>query len=172
MKAGPGTTSGVKIGPLVNKSALKKIDNQVQDAVQKGATLITGGYRLEEGGLDKGYFYSPTIIDGVNESMLIYREETFGPVVPIISYEDEVELIERANDTHYGLAAYVYTQNLSKAMKLFEGLNFGIIGINDINPTSAAVPFGGMKESGIGREGSMEGIDEYLETKLGGFSLR
>jgi succinate-semialdehyde dehydrogenase/glutarate-semialdehyde dehydrogenase len=104
--------------------------------------------------------------------MLIYREETFGPIVPIVTYESESELIKRANDTDYGLAAYIYTQNLSKAMSLFETLNFGIIGINDINPTSAAAPFGGMKNSGIGREGAVEGLDEYLETKLGGFSLR
>jgi len=97
--------------------------------------------------------------------------ETFGPVAPIIYYEDENDLLEMANDTDYGLAAYVYTKAYSTAMKFFEGLNFGIIGINDINPTSAAAPFGGMKMSGIGREGSIEGIEEYLETKSGGFSL-
>ena len=104
--------------------------------------------------------------------MNIYREETFGPVAAIISYADDDHLLEMANDTHYGLAAYVYTGNLSVAMKMFEGLRFGIIGINDINPTAAAAPFGGMKESGMGREGGAEGIEEYLETKLGGFSIR
>jgi len=104
--------------------------------------------------------------------MNIYREETFGPVAAIISYSDDDNLLEMANDTHYGLAAYVYTENLSVAMKMFEGLRFGIIGINDINPTAAAAPFGGMKESGMGREGGAEGIEEYLETKLGGFSIR
>ena len=103
--------------------------------------------------------------------MLIYREETFGPVAPVIIYQDEDDLLEMANDTHYGLASYVYTQNLKSAMRLFEGLDFGIVGINDINPTSAAAPFGGIKESGIGREGASEGIHEYLETKLGGFSI-
>jgi succinate-semialdehyde dehydrogenase/glutarate-semialdehyde dehydrogenase len=103
--------------------------------------------------------------------MTIYREETFGPVAPVITYREGDDLLEMANDTHYGLASYVYTQNLGLAMKLFEGLNFGIVGINDINPTSAAAPFGGNKESGIGREGASEGIHEYLETKLGGFSI-
>ena len=103
--------------------------------------------------------------------MLIYREETFGPVAPVIIYQDEDDLLEMANDTHYGLASYVYTQNLKSAMGLFEGLDFGIVGINDINPTSAAAPFGGIKESGIGREGASEGIHEYLETKLGGCSI-
>jgi len=103
--------------------------------------------------------------------MLIYREETFGPVAPIIAYNPEDDIIDMANDTRYGLAAYIYTQNMSRAMTAFDRLKFGIIGINDINPTSAAAPFGGMKESGMGREGAKEGINEYLETKLGGFSI-
>ena len=172
MIAGSGTTPGVSIGPLVNSAAVEKVDNQVKDAVEKGAVLLAGGFRIEENGLDKGDFYAPTILDKVTPEMLIYREETFGPVAPIISYEDEDDLLDMANDTDYGLAAYVYTRDLSKAMKFFERLKFGIIGINDINPTSAAAPFGGMKESGMGREGAMEGLEEYLETKLGGFSLR
>ena len=103
--------------------------------------------------------------------MRIYQEETFGPVAPIISFSDETEALALANDTHYGLAAYVYTRDIARAMRMFEGLNFGIIGINDINPASAAAPFGGMKDSGLGREGSREGIAEYLETKVGGFSI-
>ncbi len=171
MKAGEGTQPGVSIGPLVNDRAIEKVDQQVKDAIDKGATLVTGGFRMVDDGLDRGHFYAPTILSHVTETMRIYREETFGPVAPVIIYEDEDKLLSMANDTHYGLAAYVYTQNLSKAMQLFEGLRFGIIGINDINPTSAAAPFGGMKESGMGREGAMEGIEEYLETKLGGFSI-
>jgi succinate-semialdehyde dehydrogenase/glutarate-semialdehyde dehydrogenase len=171
MTPGDGMTPGVKIGPLVNMAAIEKVDNQVKDAVKCGATLVTGGYRIMDNDLDKGYFYAPTLLDHVTDKMLIYREETFGPVVPIISYEDDDDLLKMANDTDYGLAAYVYTKAYSTAMKFFEGLNFGIIGINDINPTSAAAPFGGMKMSGIGREGSIEGLEEYLETKLGGFSL-
>lgn len=172
MKAGPGSMPGVSIGPLINEAAVEKVDNQVKDAIAKGASLVCGGFRLKEEGLDKGCFYAPTVLDNVTQDMLIYREETFGPVAPVIVYDDGADLLEMANDTHYGLAAYVYTRDIARAHTLFEGLNFGIIGINDINPTSASAPFGGMKESGLGREGAMEGLDEYLETKLGGFSLR
>jgi len=171
MKAGSGLEAGVRIGPLVNDAALEKVDRQVQDAVQKGAELVAGGERLTENGLDRGFFYAPTILNHVTTDMTIYREETFGPVAPIIPYQSEEDLLSMANDTNYGLASYVYTRDLKKAFALFEGLNFGIVGVNDINPTSAAAPFGGMKESGLGREGAMEGIDEYLETKLGGFSI-
>ena len=104
--------------------------------------------------------------------MTVYREETFGPVAPVVVYDDVDQVIELANDTHYGLAAYVYTQNLKTAISAFEALRFGIVGINDVNPTSAAVPFGGMNDSGLGREGGHEGLDEYLETKTAGISLR
>ena len=143
----------------------------MQDALAKGATLHTGGQRLRGEGLDKGHFYAPTMISAITPDMLIYREETFGPVAAVVPFDDEDDVIAMANDTSYGLAAYVYTQNLSRAVRSFEALHFGIIGINDINPTSAAAPFGGMKESGLGREGAREGIEEYLETKLGGFSV-
>lgn len=171
MKCGSGFEPGIKIGPLVNEKELEKIDNQVKDAIGKGAELVVGGKRLVTNNLDKGYFYAPTILNKVDSSMIIYREETFGPVAPIIVYDNEDEVLGMANDTSYGLAAYVYTLDLKLAFKMFEGLNFGIIGINDINPTSAAAPFGGMQESGIGREGASDGINEYLETKLGGFSV-
>ncbi len=171
MKAGNGMEAGIAIGPLVNETAVAKVDKQVQDALSKGAILHNGGKRLQENGLNNGHFYAPTLLSEINPDMLIYREETFGPVAGIISFDANNDIIAMANDTHYGLAAYIYTQNLSKAMHTFEGLNFGIIGINDINPTSAAAPFGGMKESGLGREGAREGIMEYLETKLGGFAI-
>ena len=171
MRAGNGLEDGIAIGPLVNQAAVDKVERQVADAVDKGATLLCGGHRLMEGGLERGFFYAPTVLAGVTQDMQIYREETFGPVAPIISFSDDDDLLAMANDTHYGLAAYVYTQNLSAAMRTFEGLRFGIIGINDINPTGAAAPFGGMKESGLGREGGHEGLSEYLETKLGGFSI-
>ena len=171
MRAGNGLDQGINIGPLVNEKSIEKVERQVADATAKGAKLLCGGHRLMDDGLDKGHYYAPTVLGNVTPDMLIYREETFGPVAPIITFDDDDDILAMANDTHYGLAAYVYTQNLSAAMRTFEGLRFGIIGINDINPTGAAAPFGGQKESGLGREGGHEGIMEYLETKLGGFSV-
>ena len=171
MRAGNGLEEGIAIGPLVNEAAIEKVERQVADATAKGAELLLGGHRLMEDGLDKGCFYAPTVLGNVTPDMLIYREETFGPVAPIIPFADDDDILAMANDTTYGLAAYIYTQNLPAAMRTFEGLRFGIIGINDINPTAAAVPFGGMQESGLGREGGHEGIAEYLETKIGGFSI-
>lgn len=171
LQAGDGMAPTTSIGPLINEAAVAKVDRQVQDAISKGATLHTGGQRLVENGLDRGCFYAATLLSGVNPDMVIYREETFGPVAAVIPFDDERDVVAMANDTDYGLAAYIYTQNLSLALRTFEQLDFGIIGINDINPTSAAAPFGGMKESGLGREGAREGIEEYLETKLGGLSI-
>lgn len=171
MQAGNGMDKGTRIGPLIDASALEKVQRQVTNAVERGATVITGGKRLTENNLDLGFFFAPTVIRDVTPEMLIYREETFGPVAPVIAFEDEEEVLEMANDTNYGLASYVYTRDISLAMRMFEKLRFGIVGINDINPTAAAAPFGGMKESGLGREGGHEGIAEYLETKLGGFSI-
>ena len=171
LQAGDGMDPGNSIGPLINEAAIEKVERQVQDAVGLGATLLAGGSRLTEGGLDRGCFYGATLLSNVTPEMLIYREETFGPVAAVVPFDDEHDVIAMANDTDYGLAAYIYTQNLARALRTFEQLQFGIIGINDINPTSAAAPFGGMKESGLGREGGREGIEEYLETKLGGISI-
>ncbi|MBL6954010.1 MAG: NAD-dependent succinate-semialdehyde dehydrogenase [Alphaproteobacteria bacterium] len=171
MKAGNGMEKGVTIGPLVNEAAVAKVENQVRDAVAKGAQVLCGGERLTMGDLGKGHFFAPTVLTNVSPEMLIYREETFGPVAAVVPFDDDDDILAMANDTNYGLAAYIYSQNLTKVMHLFEGLEFGIIGVNDINPASAAAPFGGMKDSGLGREGSREGIHEYLETKVGGFSI-
>jgi succinate-semialdehyde dehydrogenase/glutarate-semialdehyde dehydrogenase len=162
---------GVGVGPLVNEAAVAKVADQVDDAVALGASALVGGRRLTEAPFDRGHFYAPTLLAGVRDGMKIYREETFGPVAPVITYGDVDEVLDLANDTNFGLAAYVYTQDLSTAIRAFEGLRFGIIGVNDVNPTAASAPFGGMKDSGLGREGSHEGIAEYLETKLGGFAL-
>jgi succinate-semialdehyde dehydrogenase/glutarate-semialdehyde dehydrogenase len=171
MKAGSGFDDTVSIGPLVNAEALQKVDRQVCDARDRGATVVTGGKRITEKDLDKGYFYAATVLKDVTPEMLIYREETFGPVAPIIAFDSEEEVLAMANDTNYGLASYVYTRDISRAIRMAEGLEFAIVGINDINPTAAAAPFGGMKESGLGREGARQGIAEYLETKLVGLSV-
>ncbi|WP_029734235.1 NAD-dependent succinate-semialdehyde dehydrogenase [Deferrisoma camini] len=171
LRAGCGLEEGVSIGPLVDRAALEKVDRQVRDAVARGARVVCGGRRLTDDGLDRGWFYAPTVLTGVTPDMLIYREETFGPVAPVLVFDDEEQVVEMANDTTYGLAAYVYTRDLSRALRTVERLRFGIVGVNDINPTAAAAPFGGWKESGLGREGGREGLLEYLETKLVGFSI-
>ena len=171
LKAGNGLQDGVTIGPLIDDGALAKMDEHVTDAVAKGATVLCGGQRLTGGSYDAGTFFAPTVLTGVTQDMVIYRDETFGPIAPVILFDDQDEVINMANDTIYGLAAYLYTKDLSRALKVSEALRFAIVGINDINPTSAAAPFGGMKQSGLGREGGTEGITEYLETKLIGISL-
>ncbi|MPY71787.1 MAG: aldehyde dehydrogenase family protein [Alphaproteobacteria bacterium] len=171
MRAGNGMEDGIAIGPLVGEAAVAKVERQVADAAARGARVLCGGHRLMEGALARGHFYAPTVLADVTPEMLIYREETFGPVAPVIAFDDGDDVLAMANDTAYGLASYVYTNDLRAAMRLFEGLRFGIVGINDINPTAAAAPFGGMKQSGLGREGGHEGLHEYLETKLGGFSI-
>ena len=175
MRAGSGFTDGVQIAPLIDADALDKVERQVIDAVSKGATVTTGGRRLGVDdlgpGFEAGHFYAPTVLTGVTPEMMIYREETFGPVAPVIVFDDPDEVVAMANDTDYGLASYVYTNDLSRAWRTAERLRFGIVGINDINPTGAAAPFGGVKESGLGREGGQEGIAEYLDTKLVGLSI-
>jgi len=171
LRAGNGLDDGVTIGPLIDEGALAKMDEHVTDAVGKGARLVLGGERLTGEKYDAGTFFAPTVLTDVTPEMLIYREETFGPIAPVILFDDEDEVIKMANDTEYGLAAYLYTRDLSRALRVSEALRFAIVGINDINPTSAAAPFGGMKESGLGREGGQEGIVEYLETKLIGISV-
>jgi succinate-semialdehyde dehydrogenase / glutarate-semialdehyde dehydrogenase len=171
LRAGNGLEKGVGIGPLVNEAAVAKVERQVEDARAKGARVMCGGHRLLDNGLDRGHFYAATVLADVTPDMLIYREETFGPVAAIVPFDDDDDVMAMANDTAYGLAAYVYTNNLAKALRTVEGLDFAIIGVNDINPTSAAAPFGGMKSSGLGREGGHEGIEEYLESKTAGFSI-
>jgi succinate-semialdehyde dehydrogenase / glutarate-semialdehyde dehydrogenase len=168
LKVGPGTLEGVGIGPLVDEAAVEKVERQVDDAVEKGARLLSGGGRLSEGDLAAGRFFAPTVVADVDESMVIYREETFGPVAALIPFDDEDEAVQRANDTEYGLASYVYTTDLGRAVRVSEALRFGIVGVNDINPTAAAAPFGGVGTSGLGREGGAQGIDEYLDVKLVG----
>jgi succinate-semialdehyde dehydrogenase / glutarate-semialdehyde dehydrogenase len=171
LRAGNGAEPGVTVGPLIDESALEKMERHVSDAVGKGARLHVGGERLAGDGYDGGSFFAPTLLSEITPEMLIYREETFGPVAAVTAFDDESQVIEMANDTLYGLASYVYTRDLTRAIRVSEALRFAIVGVNDINPTSAAAPFGGIKESGLGREGGQEGITEYLETKLIGLSV-
>jgi succinate-semialdehyde dehydrogenase/glutarate-semialdehyde dehydrogenase len=171
LRPGNGAAEGVTVGPLIDDAAMEKMERQVADALSRGATTITGGARLTGGEFDNGHYFAPTVLAGVTPDMAIYREETFGPIAPVIVFDDERAVIAAANDTTYGLAAYIYTRELGRAMRVAEALDFGIIGINDINPTSAAVPFGGVKQSGLGREGGHEGLTEYQDTKVLGIAI-
>ena len=162
LKVGDPLAEDTKIGPLVNAQGLAKVKTFVEDAVGKGAKVVVGGKGL--GGL----FYSPTVLSGVRPGMRVLEEETFGPVAPIAPFRDEAAAIALANATSYGLAAYLWTRDLSRAVRVAEALEYGIVGINDGLPTAMApqAPFGGMKDSGIGREGGRWGLEEYLEVKL------
>jgi succinate-semialdehyde dehydrogenase/glutarate-semialdehyde dehydrogenase len=171
LQPGNGLEDGVSVGPLIDEAALEKMEVQVADAKDKGGLVAVGGHRLSEKPFDSGTFYAPTVLTDITPSMRIYREETFGPIAPVVTFEDEAEVVAMANDTTYGLASYVYTNNISRALRVAEQLDFGMVGINDINPTSAAVPFGGIKESGVGREGAREGLLEYLDQKVVGIAL-
>lgn len=162
LTVGNGMEDTTEIGPLVDKSALEKVEEHVQDALQKGAQLVTGGEQVKEEG---DLFYKPTVLSNVTKEMLITSEETFGPVCPIYTFEDEEEVIQMANDTEYGLAAYYYTKDLGRATRVGEKLQYGIIGVNDPAPTTVQAPFGGMKESGTGREGGHQGLAGFLEEK-------
>jgi succinate-semialdehyde dehydrogenase / glutarate-semialdehyde dehydrogenase len=167
LRAGNGLEEGVTVGPLIDEAAVAKMEAHVGDAVSRGAAVVTGGRRLD----GPGHFWEPTLLTDVTPEMRIYREETFGPVAAVTVFDDDDQAIAMANDTSYGLASYVYTRDISKAVRTAEALQFGMVGINDINPTSAAVPFGGIKDSGMGREGARQGIDEYLDTKVCGIAL-
>lgn len=161
LKVGNGMDEEVTIGPLINEQAVKKVQKHIGDAISKGAI----SYILEQQLPQKGHFVSPTILVDVNEHMLCMREETFGPIAPVLTFDSIKEVIERANNTNYGLAAYVFSEKLSEAIKICEALEYGIVGLNDGAPSVAQAPFGGMKESGLGREGGYWGLEEFLETK-------
>jgi len=160
-KIGNGLEPGVTIGPLIDEAAVKKVEEHVSDAVAKGAQVVTGGKRHALGGL----FFEPTILANVNPSMKVTREETFGPVAPLFRFKDEAEAIQMANDTEFGLAAYFYARDLARVWRVAEGIESGIVGINTGLISTAEAPFGGVKESGLGREGSKYGIEDYLEVK-------
>ncbi|WP_018662681.1 NAD-dependent succinate-semialdehyde dehydrogenase [Heyndrickxia acidiproducens] len=156
---GNGLEEGTDIGPLIDKDAVAKVEKHVKDALEKGAKLETGGNRKE------GLFYEPTVISNVDDSMLCMNEETFGPLAPVTKFTKIEEAIKRANDSIFGLAAYVFTENISEGIQIAEGLEYGIVGLNDGLPSTPQAPFGGFKQSGLGREGGHQGIEEFLEVK-------
>ena len=161
LRIGRGTEDGVAIGPLINDGAVDKADSLVQEAIGRGAKLLTGGSRVA----GDGSFYEPTVLTDVVAGSDILREEIFGPVVTIVPFADEADAVAKANDTEYGLVGYVFTRDLARGQRLVESLQTGMMGLNVGVVSNAAAPFGGVKQSGIGREGGLEGIHEYLETK-------
>jgi succinate-semialdehyde dehydrogenase/glutarate-semialdehyde dehydrogenase len=167
LKVGPGTEADVTQGPLIDAAALAKVEEHVADAVAHGARVVTGGSRHALGGT----FFEPTVLTGVDARMKIFREETFGPVAPLIRFSTDAEVIELANRTEFGLASYFYSRDIGRIWRVAEALEYGMVGVNTGMITTEVAPFGGMKQSGLGREGSKYGIDEFVEVKyvcLGG----
>lgn len=161
LKVGPGIEPGIEVGPLIDQKAVEKVESHLKDALEKGAKLLLGGHRHALG----VSFFEPTIITGATKDMRIAKEETFGPLAPLFIFKDEDEVIQLANDTEFGLAAYFYARDLSRVWKVAEELEYGMVGINTGVISTEVAPFGGIKSSGLGREGSRHGIDEYLEMK-------
>ena len=161
MKVGRGTEEGTQVGPLIDEEQLGKVEELVEDALSKGAKALVGGQKMN----GQGYFYQPTVLDDVPKEADLRYEEIFGPVAPIFSFDSEDEAIAAANDTEFGLVAYVYTRDFNRGVRVIERLQTGMVGFNQGMVSNAAAPFGGIKQSGIGREGGIEGIEEYLETK-------
>jgi len=161
LSIGNGFDKGVTIGPLIEEAAIEKVEAHIADAVSKGATVVAGGKRVE----GNGTFFEPTVLKGVARGMTVAREETFGPVAPLFRFDTVEDVIEQANDTEFGLAAYFYAGDLKKVWKVAEALEYGMVGVNTGIISSEAAPFGGIKQSGLGREGSAHGADDYLEMK-------
>ncbi|KUF10882.1 NAD-dependent succinate-semialdehyde dehydrogenase [Pseudoponticoccus marisrubri] len=161
LKVAPGLDEGAEQGPMVDAPALEKISELVQDAVDKGGRVLAGGAPHDRGGL----FYAPTVIAGATPEMRVTQEEIFGPVAPVYRFETEDEVLAMANDTIYGLAAYAYTRDLGRAFRLQDGLEYGLIGINEVLIVTPEIPFGGLKQSGTGKEGGWQGLEDYLETR-------
>jgi succinate-semialdehyde dehydrogenase/glutarate-semialdehyde dehydrogenase len=171
LRVGAGTDEGVSIGPLIDDEAVAKVERHLDDARRKGARIVCGGeFHSPRAGLARR-FVTPTIIDGFTQDMLCAREETFGPVAPVAAFDDEAEAVAMANDSPYGLAAYFYTRDASRLMRVAEGLEYGVVGANDGAPSTAQAPFGGVKQSGFGREGGSYGVEEYTEVKYVSWGL-
>jgi succinate-semialdehyde dehydrogenase/glutarate-semialdehyde dehydrogenase len=167
LKVGDGFEGGVAIGPLIDDKAVEKVEEHIADAIGKGARIALGGRRHALG----GSFFEPTVLTGVTTDMVIAREETFGPVAPLFRFKTEAEAVRMANDTEFGLAAYFYSRDVGRIFRVAEALEYGIVGINEGIISTEVAPFGGVKESGLGREGSKYGIEDFLEIKylcLGG----
>jgi succinate-semialdehyde dehydrogenase / glutarate-semialdehyde dehydrogenase len=167
MKVGRGTEEDTQVGPLIDEDQLSKVEELVEDAVGKGAKALVGAHKID----GHGYFYEPTVLNDVPKEADLRYEEIFGPVAPIFAFDSEEEAIAAANDTEYGLVAYVYTRDLNRALRVIESLQTGMVGLNQGMVSNAAAPFGGIKQSGFGREGGYEGIEEYLETKYVALNL-
>jgi succinate-semialdehyde dehydrogenase / glutarate-semialdehyde dehydrogenase len=161
LKVARGTEEGAEVGPLIDEDQLDKVSELVDDALDKGAKALVGAQKIDR----HGYFYQPTVLNDVPKEADMRYEEIFGPVAPVFAFDSEDEAIAAANDTEYGLVSYVYTSNLNRALRVIEGLEVGMVGLNQGMVSNAAAPFGGVKQSGFGREGGYEGIEEYLETK-------
>jgi succinate-semialdehyde dehydrogenase/glutarate-semialdehyde dehydrogenase len=167
LKIGRGTEEGVEVGPLIDEDQLDKVVELVEDAVSKGARVLCGGERVD----GPGHFYRPTVLVDVPDDARLLKEEIFGPVAPIKAFGSEEEAIAAANDTEFGLVAYLYTADLKRALRVTERLETGMVGLNQGLVSNAGAPFGGVKHSGIGREGGPEGIEEYLEIKYVAMSV-
>jgi succinate-semialdehyde dehydrogenase/glutarate-semialdehyde dehydrogenase len=165
LKVGNGLHAGTQVGPLIDERGYQKVEAHVQDAVGQGAKVLTGGRPAKVNGELKGYFYEPTVLANTSPKMKVMYEETFGPVLPIQTFETEDEAIRLANDTPFGLAAYFYARDVGRVFRVSEKLDYGIVGANDPIPVGAHIPFGGYKESGLGRENGSEGINHFLEVK-------
>jgi succinate-semialdehyde dehydrogenase / glutarate-semialdehyde dehydrogenase len=161
MKVGRGTEDGVEVGPLIDDTQRSKVAELVEDAVGKGAKVLTGGERVG----DRGYFYAPTVLAGIGDDATLLREEIFGPVAPVKTFTTDEEAVAAANDSEYGLVAYVFTTDVKRAIRVTEALDVGMVGLNRGLVSNPAAEFGGVKESGFGREGGREGIEEYVYTK-------
>lgn len=161
MSVGDGLETGITTGPLINEGAMSKVEEHIADATSKGASIMTGGKRHSAGGL----FFEPTILTNVTRDMMVTHDETFGPVAPLFRFDDEADVIEQANDTIFGLASYFYARDLSRVYRVAEALEYGMVGVNTGLISTEVAPFGGVKQSGIGREGSSHGVEDYLEMK-------
>ena len=161
LKTGPGLDLATTQGPLVNKAAVEKVKMHVQDAVSKGAKIEVGGHASQH----TGFFYEPTVLSGVTPDMMVSREETFGPLAPVFQFETEQEVLQLANDSEFGLAGYFFSQDIARAMRVAQMLEVGMVGVNTGKISAAEAPFGGIKESGYGKEGSLYGLGEYQNIK-------